>query len=154
MSAMMMPAIFDLEETLDCGQAFRWEEKDGHWQGFALGRYLQIERQGDNLAFHCSPEDFREIWGHYFDLDTDYTQIRGELSAMSPILKEAVAFAPGIHILNQDPWEALCSFILSQNNNIKRIKGIVARLCTCFGEPIPGGFAFPTPQALAACTPE
>lgn len=63
------------------------------------------------------------------------------------MLKEAAKYAPGIRILRQEPYEALCTFIISQNNNIKRIKGIVQRLCENFGEEIsPGDFAFPTPQ--------
>lgn len=66
------------------------------------------------------------------------------------MLKEAAKYAPGIRILRQEPYEALCTFIISQNNNIKRIKGIVQRLCENFGEEIsPGDFAFPTPQKMA-----
>ena len=63
---------------------------------------------------------------------------------MDPILEQAAQYAPGIRILQQEPWEALCCFIISQNNNISRIKGIVARLCENFGEKMNGGYAFPT----------
>jgi len=65
-------------------------------------------------------------------------------------LRAATQFSPGIRVLRQDGWEALCTFILSQNNNISRIKGLVGRLCEHFGRPIPGGFDFPTPERLAA----
>lgn len=75
---------------------------------------------------------------------------------MSPALAEAVAFAPGIRILRQEPWEALCSFIISQNNHIPRIKGIIERLCQRLGAEIPGTawHAFPTAERLAACSLE
>ena len=74
---------------------------------------------------------------------------------MHPILAEAAQFAPGIRILNQDPWEALCSFIISQNNNIPRIKGIVERLCQTFGDEIDDGwYTFPTAEKLASLEPE
>ena len=83
---------------------------------------------------------------------------RETLSALHPVLKEACSYAPGIRILRQEPWEALCSFIISQNNNIPRIKGIIERLCGLSGQPILCGaetvYAFPTAEQLAACTPE
>ena len=88
-------------------------------------------------------------------MTTDYDAIRRTLS-LDPTLAHAITFAPGIRILRQDPWEALCCFIISQNNNIKRIKGIVQRLCSCLGEPIPSSdcFSFPSSQRLAAATLE
>ena len=79
------------------------------------------------------------FWRAYFDLDRDYAAIREALSASSPVLAKAASFAPGIRILQQDQWEALCSFIISQNNNIPRIKGILERLCALLGAEIPGG---------------
>ena len=79
------------------------------------------------------------FWRAYFDLDRDYAAIREALSASSPVLAKAASFAPGIRILQQDPWEALCSFIISQNNNIPRIKGIISRLCEAFGEEMEQG---------------
>ena len=66
-----------------------------------------------------------------------------------PILKEAAAFAPGIRILNQEPFETLCSFIISQNNNIPRIKGIIARLCLLFERETGSADRFPTAKMLA-----
>lgn len=148
----------DLPQTLDCGQAFRWALKPGSSQrfcGIALGHYLEVEATAQHILFHCiSLTEFLNIWAPYFDLQTDYTAIRTELSHLHPTLKKAIQYAPGIRILRQEPWEALCCFILSQNNNITRIKGIVQRLCEQLGNKLPGGFAFPTAQTLASCSAE
>lgn len=148
---------FDLAQTLDCGQAFRWRENDdGSFTGAAFGRVITLAKSGDTLTVTGTDEnEFHEIWEDYFDLSFDYGAVRNALSQLHPTMKEAAAFAPGIRILRQDPWEALCSFIISQNNNIPRIKLIIERLCSEFGEPIGGGFfSFPTAQRLAALTPE
>ena len=87
-------------------------------------------------------------------MDRDYAGIREALCRQHKILREAAAFAPGIRILRQDPWEALCSFILSQNNHIPRIKGIIQRLCGQFGPPGEDGPGFPSPQRLAGLSLE
>ena len=85
----------------------------------------------------------------------DYVKIREEISASHPVLREAARYAPGIRILRQEPYEALCTFIISQNNNIKRIKGIVQRLCENFGEKLSDGeFAFPTAEKMSKLTPD
>ena len=147
---------FDPAETLDCGQAFRWEETDtGAWRGIAHGRELTVTKEGDKLCLDCSPEDFESIWKGYFDLETDYKAIRERLSAMDPVLKEAVTYAPGIRILRQDPWEAICSFIISQNNNIPRIKGIIKRFCESFGQEVSAGnYSFPTADTVSKLSVE
>ncbi|MEM1484815.1 DNA-3-methyladenine glycosylase [Oscillospiraceae bacterium PP1C4] len=147
---------FDLQQTLDCGQAFRWyEQPDGSFTGVAFKKVCHISHLDNNIILHgVNQADFEGIWRGYFDLDRDYSQIKQQFS-VNPVLAKATAYAPGIRVLKQEPWEALCSFIISQNNNVKRIKGIVDRLCTTFGEPISGGFyAFPTPETLARCSPE
>ena len=94
---------------------------------------------------------FNSIWRPYFDIDRDYTDIIKNISH-NDTLKTAASYGYGIRILRQDPWEALCSFIISQNNNIPRIKGIVERLCVNFGSAIPGGFSFPTAEVIASLT--
>ena len=94
--------------------------------------------------------EFEEIWRRYFDLDRDYSAVCERLKA-DEYMRAAVTEFPGIRILRQEPWEALCSFIISQNNNIPRIKGIIDRLCRLLGEPLGGeDYAFPTPEAVAA----
>ncbi|WRS27106.1 DNA glycosylase [Oscillospiraceae bacterium MB08-C2-2] len=146
---------FTLPETLDCGQAFRWEPAgESSWQGIARGHFLRLTHEGDQLILHdTTPMTFETVWEDYFDLRRDYGALK-EAFSQDETLERTVTFAPGIRVLRQEPWEALCCFIISQNNNIKRIKGIVARLCELFGEPIEGGFAFPTAQMLAEQTIE
>ena len=150
--------IRDLElgETLDCGQCFRWRrQEDGSYRGVVRGRAVRASRDGDRLILDGADESDREMWADYFDLSCDYAAIRERLGALHPAMAEAARYAPGIRILRQEPFEALISFIISQNNNIKRISGIVARLCESFGEPIGGGeYAFPTAERLAALEPD
>ena len=145
----------NLGETLDCGQSFRWEEYDGGYRGIAFDREVVMKLDGEELTIeNATAEDFEKIWRGYLDLDLDYGMIRDSISALHPVLKEAASYAPGIRILRQEPWEALCTFIISQNNNIKRIKGIVKRLCEGFGERVGSGYSFPTAERLAELEPE
>lgn len=145
---------FSLRDTLNCGQCFRWEEQpDGSFRGIVDGREVTVLQQGDEVIFPHIAEEESAFWRDYFDLDTDYCSLR-EIFSADPTLKLACEKAGGIRLLRQDPWEALCSFIISQNNNIPRIKGIIGRLCEQFGEPVDGGFAFPGPEALAGRTVE
>ena len=145
---------FDLAHTLDCGQAFRWEEKaDGVWCGVAYNNYLEIEKLTDGtiVLHNTTVEDYNELWCDYFDFNRDYGEIITSISS-NKILKKASEFGCGIRVLNQEPWETLCSFIISQNNNIKRIKGIIARLCENFGEEKNGFYTFPSPEKIATLT--
>lgn len=136
--------------------------------GFSLERECgrQLERccDGARAQFEAGrrhpffkdtlPEEVQDIWIKYFDLDRDYTAICESFSA-DESLKTACSEYPGIRILKQDEWETLCSFIISQNNNIPRIKGIIERLCESFGERLPGGgYSFPSAEKLAPLEPE
>ncbi len=146
----------DLAQTLDCGQAFRFVPlSETKWCGIACDRYLELEKQGENLLIlkNVSKSEFENIWKDYFDLDRNYSEIMEKISS-NEILKTASQYGKGIRVLNQPPWETLCSFIISQNNNIKRIKGIIERLTENFGEKIEGGYTFPTSHRLAQCTVE
>lgn len=148
---------FNLKQTLDCGQCFRWEETEPDtFIGVAFEKTLTVSQQEDTVLFYdCTMEDFENIWFDYFDLGRDYNRIRQELSQMHPVLKEAGEYAPGIRILKQDPWEALCSFIISQNNNIPRIKGIITRLCESFGRELKNGvYGFPSAEEVSRHTVE
>ncbi len=145
---------FDLPHTLDCGQAFRWEcDQNGVWSGVAFNKFLQLKKLADGtvVLYNTSNDDFENIWKDYFDLDRDYNEIITQLSA-NETLKKACEYSFGIRILNQEPFETLCSFIISQNNNIKRIKGIITRLCENFGEERDGYYTFPTAENLASLT--
>ena len=147
---------FSLPQILDCGQCFTFSQlPDGCWQGWAGGHALTVSQpQPDTLLFYrTDAETFRRFWQPYFDLDTDYAAIKAVL-AQDETLRRAIQFAPGIRILRQDGWETLCSFIISQNNNIPRISGIIGRLCESFGTPAGGGYAFPTARQLSGIAPE
>ena len=147
---------FDLPHTLDCGQAFRWRcDDNGIWSGIAGNKFLSLEKleHGTVVLYNTTEEDFNNYWKNYFDLDRDYSKIKKQLS-QNETLKNACEYSYGIRILNQEPFETLCSFIISQNNNIGRIKGIVERLCENFGDKIDGGYAFPTAQKMATLTVE
>ncbi|NLP26144.1 MAG: DNA-3-methyladenine glycosylase 2 family protein [Clostridiales bacterium] len=137
---------FNLDETLDCGQAFRWRKIDSDFDcsytGFFLNQPLTISTKDGQFIFHNTTEqDFLNIWMDYFDFKTDYSEIK-KLLSRDKTLAKACKFASGIRLLRQDSWEVLCSFIISQNNNIPRIKGIISRLCEHYQ-------GFPTPQELA-----
>ena len=144
---------FDITQTLDCGQAFRWQKSENNkWRGIAYGRYLEIQQQNNIVTFFNTTEDeFNNIWRKYFDLDRDYGKIIKNISG-NDVLKSAAEYGKGIRVLRQEPWEALCSFIISQNNNIPRIKGIVDRLCENFGEKINGGYTFPSAETISRLT--
>jgi len=141
---------FDLAQTLDCGQAFRWSETDGIYSGIAYGRRMELLIKDNNLTIkNCSEEEFNTRWKHYFDLNRDYTTLHTQLSEEENI-KKALAFSPGLRLMNQDPWETLVSFILSQNTNIPRIKKMISGLCEAFGEKLPcGSYTFPAPEKIA-----
>lgn len=146
----------DLAQTLDCGQSFRWvEQPDGSFTGVAYKRSVSVRLKGGSLTIDGADEADRQLWSDYFDLSLNYGKIRADISKIHPVLSEAAGYAAGIRILRQEPYEALCTFIISQNNNIKRIKGIVQRLCESFGERLPNGsFAFPDAQTMSALTVE
>jgi N-glycosylase/DNA lyase len=146
---------FDLPHTLDCGQAFRWVCNGNVWSGVAFNRFLELEKVSDGtiILYNTSEEDFKNFWVDYFDLERDYTEIVKILS-QNETMKKACEYSYGIRILNQEPFETLCSFIISQNNNIKRIKGIIERLCENFGENKNGYYTFPTAEKMANLTLE
>ena len=144
----------DLDLTLDCGQAFRWKRNDdGSYSGVAGGYFLNIHREGNKFIFKNTTKDsFDNFWVNYFDLNKDYKKICETLK-QDKLLCSTIDEYYGIRILNQEPWEALCSFVISQQNNIKRIKLIIERLCSTYGEDLGGGsYTFPTAERLARLT--
>ena len=142
----------DLTHTFECGQCFRWVPDGPDAYTGAAGSFagrvsladgcLNVEATGGDEAF----------WRRYFDLDTDYGVIKRKLTESEPLIKPATEYGYGIRILNQDPFEMIVSFIISQNNNIPRIRKNIESLCEKYGEPIEGSErrAFPSPEALAA----
>lgn len=160
---------FDIGKIFDCGQCFRFDkvENSSHEQefsGVAFGRFVSFAQDGDTLYIYGSDEaDFENIWRDYLDLDRDYNAVGEDIlaSCPSPVLREAVEYGKGIRILAQEPHEAIISFIISQNNNIPRIKKIIEALSSEVGVPAKlwNGYekhdsgktsfcAFPTAEAL------
>lgn len=146
---------FDLEKTLNCGQCFRWEQNaDGSFSAVVGQNYGTVRQNGTHFQIENISESSVVQWIAYFDLDRNYNEIQSYLCQKCKKLTTAAAYAGGIRILSQEPWEALCSFIISQNNNIPRIKGIIDRLCRQFGEPCGLSYTFPRAEILAKCTVE
>ncbi len=140
---------FDFDKIFDCGQCFRFEKYGDEWRGAAFGRVLKVKvSDRGGLLIGVDKAEFDSVWRGYFDLDTDYEKVNAVLSR-DPQVADALNYARGIRILRQDKWETLCSFIISQNNNIPRIKKIVSSLCENFGDPIGDGFySFPSAQTV------
>ena len=137
---------FDIAATLECGQVFRYvKNADGGYTVYSLDKKCDIRynARGEVELTTADPEYFRR----YFDLDEDYGKITSSLAAC-PELTAAVAFGKGIRILRQDFTEAVFSFIVSANNNIARIKGIIERLSAAYGKKTGDYYAFPTPEEL------
>ncbi len=125
---------FDLKKIFGCGQCFRWkEDPDGGYTGVALGRAARVRRVGERILITGTGDGAQSLWRGYFDLDRDYRSLR-EKVCVDEYMRAASDFGAGIRILNQDRWETLCSFIISQCNNIPRIKKIVESLCRAFGD--------------------
>ena len=162
---------FDPKDTFECGQCFRWEqdEKNGY-VGVVEDRVARIEvieNDDEEKSLHIeeyglkgdrvSGNDKEDFWHNYLDLGTDYCGIKAELIKEDPKMEEIILSGKGIHLLNQDPWETLISFIISQNNHIPRIKKCVESLCALFGEPLGFHFqkehyGFPSPIKIASLT--
>ena len=132
---------FDLKQISESGQCFRmWETEPGHFKMMARDRFLEAwqEPGSETVCFDCSRETFDGYWHRYFDLDRDYSAIKAKISSGDPVMARAVDHGWGIRILKQDLWETIVAFIISQNNNISRIKGCMERLCGSFGDPLVG----------------
>ena len=140
----------NIVKTFECGQCFRWNaDENGIYTGVAFGYPARVWTENGRVYLRSAAPD--ELWREYFDLDRDYGAICEKLETDSQ-LRRAISEYGGIRILRQNTWEALCSFIISQNNNIPRIKGIIERLCATFGDDLGNGdFSFPTAEVLAKC---
>lgn len=137
---------FDLKQTFLCGQCFRWKEQEnGAFSAIVAGKRITAAPCGDEIVIESGHD--RAFLERYFDLNTDYGEYIRRFSA-DPTLKTACVGSSGIRLLRQEPFETLISFIISQNNNIPRISGIIERLCESFGEETDGGHSFPTAKRL------
>ncbi|MDE7333829.1 MAG: 8-oxoguanine DNA glycosylase [Lachnospiraceae bacterium] len=154
---------FSIRQICESGQCFRLEKlgEEGvdRYGLTALGRYLEIGQTQNEIQFDCPEEEFKQVWRSYFDLDEDYGKIMGLIDERDAYLLEAAAFGRGIRILRQDLWEIIISFIISQQNNIKRIRKCIGLLCQKYGEKKVtergiSYYDFPSPQVLALASLE
>lgn len=150
---------FELPHIFDCGQCFRWNRQDNNnYIGVAFGRVIEVEKSGDDVViYNTDLKDFNDIWLNYFDLERDYSAIKGELEK-DELLKKAVEFGTGIRILQQDPFEMLISFITSANNRIPMIKRAIENISKTYGKAIEYKsktyYAFPTLEEFSVATSE
>ncbi len=142
---------FNIKQTFDCGQCFRWNENiDGSYTGVVNSKVVTVTQKDGCVEI----SDDSPTWNEYFDLNTDYSKIIKKISN-NDIMKNAIKSGEGIRILRQDFYETVISFIISQNNNIPRIKSIIESLSKAFGEKIEGEYyAFPKADVLAEKSPE
>ena len=151
---------FELKDIFECGQCFRWNENEnGSYTGVINNGVLNVEKQGEKIFFTgILDQDIKEVVRFYFDLDRNYEEIKMQLSNIDKYLKTSVEYGKGIRILNQDLWETIISFIISANNNIPRIKGIIERISKKYGTEIEWNgekyYTFPTPKQLGKATVE
>lgn len=142
----------DLKQTLFCGQCFRFTQPhENIFEGIAGNKFVRLYQTEKGIEIEA-PEADIPFWKNYFDLDLDYSELKKQFSR-DKTLKKACE-GRKIRVLRQEPFETLISFIISQNNNIKRITGIISRLCESFGKKIQEGCAFPDAKALAPLSEE
>jgi len=145
---------FELEDIFECGQCFRWnKQEDGSYTGIVRNSVINVKKNEAGIIFKgISDENFETLIRDYFDLDTNYTELKKKLANIDDYLKESTEFGSGIRILNQDLWECIISFIISANNNIPRIKKIIEKLSQNYGKKINWNnkiyYSFPTPESL------
>ena len=151
---------FELKDIFECGQCFRWnEEDDRSYTGVIKNAIINVKKENEDIIFtgKCE-EEIKKVVEYYFDLNTDYEEIKEKLSNIDEYLKTSVEYGKGIRILNQDLWETTISFIISANNNIPRIKGIIERLSQKYGNEIEWNgkkyYTFPTAEQLKDVTVE
>lgn len=151
---------FELKDIFDCGQCFRWNlQEDGSYTGVFGNNVLNIKKDKNKVVFEgICEKDIKPTVENYFDLNRNYEKIKNELSKIDENMKNSIEYGKGIRILNQDLWETIISFIISANNNIPRIKGIIERLSKKYGSEIiykgKKYYTFPTAEQLRDVTVE
>ncbi len=155
------PKTFNLKDIFECGQCFRWNEQDdGSYTGIWKENVVNVKKEGEDYIFTgiCKSGNLEEEIKEYFDFNRDYEKLKKKLSKIDDYMKESIKYGKGIRILNQDLWETIISFIISANNNIPRIKGIIERLSEKYGKKIECRgkkyYTFPTPEELKDVTVE
>jgi len=148
------PKSFNLQHIFECGQCFRWNKQDdGSYTGIYKENVLNVKQCGNDFIFKgICHGDIKKAIGQYFDLNRNYEEMKSKLEKIDESMATSIKYGEGIRILNQDLWETIISFIISANNNIPRIKGIIERLSTKYGKEIIWNgktyYTFPTPEEL------
>lgn len=151
---------FEPKHIFECGQCFRWnKQEDDSYTGVFGKNVLNVKKQDNKIIFRgVCQGNIIGVCADYFDLDTNYEDIKNTLSKIDNYLKQSIEYGEGIRILNQDLWETLISFIISANNNIPRIKGIIERLSKAYGDEIvfedKTYYTFPSPEQLSKASIE
>ena len=151
---------FELKDIFDCGQCFRWNKQiDQSYTGVFDKNVINVSKKGKDVIFKGICEgNIEDVCKFYFDLDRDYDEIKKNLSKIDKYMKQAIEYGQGIRILNQDLWETIISFIISANNNIPRIKGIIERISLKYGNEIEYNgkkyYSFPTVEQLSKASVE
>lgn len=146
---------FNIEQICISGQCFRMQPKGGGTYSVIAGdKYIEVKQNGDTCTFHCDEEEFETFWKQYFDLENDYQAYIDCIDPKDEYLINSVRMGSGIRILQQDLWEMIVSFLISQQNNITRIRKCIQNLCECYGEEKVDDngnvyYAFPRPEDLA-----
>lgn len=146
---------FSLEQIARSGQCFRMSRReDGFFDIISGSRWMGARQSGETCEFLCTEEEFSEFWEDYFDLKQDYGEYISRIDKEDVYLNAAVKLAGGVRILRQDIWEMIVSFLISQQNNIVRIRRCIENICEAYGNPMKSGrgevyFTFPEPEALA-----
>lgn len=147
----------DLEQIAVSGQCFRMiPTQDGRYQIISQGKLLRISQDNSLISFDC-PEDERSFWLDYFDYGRDYEAILKAADPRDDYLNQAVRAGSGIRILNQDPWEMIITFVISQQKTIPKIRELVEAICSRWGSPLAGYegcYGFPSPEQLARASLE
>ena len=151
---------FEPKHIFECGQCFRWEkEDDGSYTGIVKNNVINVKKVNNEVIFYSiGADNLEELVKEYFDLERNYEDIKNTLSKVDSYLENSINYGNGIRILNQDLWETIISFIISANNNIPRIKGIINRLSYKYGNKIIWNnkeyYTFPTVESLSKATVE
>ncbi len=141
---------FSLDQTLGCGQVFRWDcADDGWWYGVIGERVIRIRQVGTRLTFKGAPASFIT---HYFSLDVDLLPILASIDR-DPFIHTAISQCTGLRLIRQPKWECLVSYICSTNSNIPTIRRRIASIAQQFGKAIEfeGNtyYAFPEPSSIS-----
>lgn len=143
---------FNIKEILECGQCFRFFKIDDmHYKIIAYEKVLNIKQNDDGIELYPCDEDELNLWIDYFDLDTNYEKIKNKINT-DDIMDNAIKYGKGIRILNQEPFECLISFIISQNNRIPMIKKVIQNISMKYGEKYSDEYLFPPINKLKNAT--